>query len=45
MSIHKLTDDEKFHIRTTEEVKRWEKVYELIEDIENRLTTLETKIK
>lgn len=45
MSHHKLTDEEKFHVQTKEEVDRWGKIYDILEDMETRLKILETKIK
>jgi|TARA_R110000744_G_scaffold5263_4_gene18358 hypothetical protein len=45
MSQHKLTKEETFHIQTQEEIKRWEKVYSILEDFETRLKLIETKTK
>ena len=45
MSQHKLTEEEKFHVHTQEEIKRWDKVYSILEDFEIRLKLIETKTK
>jgi hypothetical protein len=43
MSKHKLTEEEKFHVHTQEEVKRWDRVFAILEDFETRLKLIETK--
>ena len=45
MSHHELTKEEKFHVQTPEEVSRWEKVFNIIDDLEDRIQTLENKPK
>lgn len=45
MSHHELTKEEKFHIQSQEEVARWEKVFNIIDDLEERLQILENKPK
>lgn len=45
MSHHKLTEEEKFHVQTKEELLRWDKVFNILDDLENRIEILETKIK
>lgn len=45
MSHHKLTEEEKFHVHTQEELKRWDKVYSILKDFETRLKQIETKTK
>ena len=45
MTHHKLTDEEKIHVRTIEDMARWERVFSILDDIEGRLIILETKTK
>lgn len=45
MSHHKLTEEEKFHVHTSEEIKRWDKVFAILDDLETRLEIIETKTK
>ena len=45
MSHHKLTEEEKFHVHTQEEIARWNKVFAILDDLETRLEIIETKTK
>ncbi len=45
MPNHELTKEEKFHIQTQEEVYRWDKVFIILDDLETRLTAIESKTK
>lgn len=45
MSNHKLTDEEKIHVKTIEDMQLLERVFAILEDIECRLIILETKTK
>ena len=43
MSHHKLTEEEKFHVQTQEEISRWDRVFAILEDLETRIKIIETK--
>ena len=45
MTHHKLTDEEKIHIRTIEDMARWERVFTILDDLETRLKRIEIKNK
>ena len=45
MTHHKLTDEEKIHVRTIEDMARWERVFTILDDLETRLKLIETKNK
>lgn len=45
MSHHKLTDEEKFSQRTKEDLDLMNRVFDILDDIEDRLKILETKNK
>ena len=45
MAHHKLTDEEKIHVRTIEDMAKWKRVFAILDDIEGRLIILETKTK
>ena len=45
MTHHKLTDEEKIHVRTIEDMARWERVFTILDDLETRLKRIEIKNK
>tara|TARA_R110000803_G_scaffold21548_2_gene54226 strand:- start:1010 stop:1147 length:138 start_codon:yes stop_codon:yes gene_type:complete len=45
MTEQKLTEGEKFHIKTQEDTSLFNRIFTIIDDIEKRLKTLETKNK
>ncbi len=45
MSNHKLTDEEKVHVKTKEDLELVNRIFDILDDIEGRLKILETKTK
>jgi len=45
MAHHKLTEEEKVHVKTVEDMQLLKRVFAILEDIEGRLAILETKTK
>jgi len=45
MSHHKLTDEEKVHVKRKEDLDLLNRIFDILDDIEDRLKILETKKK
>jgi len=45
MANHKLTDEEKIHVKTIEDMKLLNRMFTILDDIEDRLAILENKTK
>lgn len=45
MSHHELTEKERFAQRTKEDIDLWDRVFTILDNIEDRLKILETKNK
>jgi len=45
MSHHELTEEERYSQRTKEDISLWDRVFSILDDIEDRLQKLESKSK
>ena len=45
MAHHKLTDEERFSQPSKEQIDLWDRVFTILDDLEDRLKKLETKSK
>jgi len=45
MSHHELTEEERFSLPTKDQIELWDRVFSILDDIEDRLQKLESKSK